>query len=171
MHTRLAAFLCWCLLILLAVGCARTPPTDPQAATAGAVTLSLASARAEHLQNEVLFVCDAVLDNRTGAELTVRSCYFSAFDGLDLVVMDEMGHTVARQAYTFHQSFFSIEQQCFPLKGGQNQQELRFPVRGLPKNRIVYRVLLAGHLPGSEYDGSLSSNQVAVVPLRCTAWP
>lgn len=126
------------------------------------VALALPRVEANQLSGEVLFICDAVIDNRTGSQLTVKSHFYSAFDGLELVVMDEAGRELAQQSYLRHQSLCSLKPRSFPLREGRNEEDLRFPVPGLPPNQKVYRVRLVGSLPGSDYAGSLGSNEVVV---------
>ena len=148
--------------VALTSSCIREPPGTKGGGQKPDVTLKLTSATVERLSNNLLFICDAVIDNRTGAELAVKSSFYSAFDGLELVIMDEKGHKLAQQSYLQHQSLFSLTPRKFPLKEGQNRQELRFPVAGLPRDRREYRVLLVGRLPGSNYAKTLCSDQVTV---------
>ncbi len=72
--------------------------------TKPAVSLFLAKASAERKNQEIVFLCEVMLDNATGKELTVRSNFFSAFDGLELVVTSLDGTVLAHQGYTWHQS-------------------------------------------------------------------
>jgi hypothetical protein len=141
-------------------------PTAQQGGPKATVTLSLSQVAVERSEKDVLFICQAVIDNATGVQLTVKSNYHSAFDGLDLVVMDERGRKLAQQPYLHHQSLFSLEERSFPLKEGKNCRELRFPVSGLPQNRREYRLLLVGTLPGSEYSRNLCSNLVGAAVKR-----
>jgi hypothetical protein len=127
------------------------------------VTLCVSQVTVERLENDLLFVCQAVIDNATGAELTVKSNYSSAFDGLSLVVIDEKGRRLAVQPYLHHQSVVSLEPRSFLLAKGKNCRELTFPVPGLPKDRREYRVLVLGTLPGSEYNRTLCSDLVTAV--------
>src|SRR4051794_7082878 len=55
------------------------------------LTLDRASA-ARLVSGDILFQCKLTLENHTGSELIVQSNFFSAFDGLILVVRDETGH-------------------------------------------------------------------------------
>lgn len=152
-----------CVSVALASCPTTEPPTPPQVGPEAKVRLSLSQAAVQPLGEDVLFICEAVIDNATGAELTVQSHYDSAFDGLDLVVMDERGRKLAQQPYVHHQSLFSAEGRGFVLARGENRRELRFPVSGLPWKRGGYRVLLVGQLPGSDYCDTLCSNLVTAV--------
>jgi hypothetical protein len=128
----------------------------------GAVHLHLSKASAERLESgELLFKCDAVLDNDTGKELKIKSSYYSAFDGLDLVIFNEEGKKLRQQSYLYHQSFFTLNR-TFPLSTGKNSKTLVFPIRDLSKNTKNVRVLLLGTLPGSEYSFVVCSDMVTV---------
>src|SRR5262245_56451457 len=88
-------------------------PTTPR------VTLTVARIRgaeyaAKQLEGElkgqevrfVVLACDAVIDNQTGADLTVHSNFASAFDGLSVQILRD-GKKVGERHYTHHQSPFS----------------------------------------------------------------
>src|SRR4051794_13942097 len=79
--------------------------------------LELRLAGASVMQNgeNPLFVCQAVIVNRTGGTLRVLSNFFSAFDGLTLVVEAEGGRELARQPYVRHRSPYSAVPRPFPL--------------------------------------------------------
>jgi hypothetical protein len=109
---------------------------------------------------EPLFICHAVLVNKTGADLTVLSHYFSAFDGLDLVVEDERGIVLSHRSYLHHQSAASYEPRSFVLHPGLNAHELRIPVGNIGPARAGYQVWLLGTLPGSHEAEVLHSNKV-----------
>jgi hypothetical protein len=147
--------------VLCLGACASNRAADPQ--EAGQVRLAVESATAKRWDNgEVLLICRVVLDNQTGQELTVHSHFFSAFDGLELVVLDKNGRRLVRQGYTVHQSPYSATPQPFLLKKGRNERELGFPVSKIPKGLQEVRVQLKGTLPDSAYDKMLSSNVVPV---------
>jgi hypothetical protein len=138
----------------------KEPPAAQHRAPAEKVTLTLAKVSVKRFEKEVLFICDVVIDNRTGAELTVMSNFHSAFDGLELVVLDETGRKLAQQSYLQRQSIYSLEPRKFPLKVGENRRELRFPVSRLPEPRKEYRVQLLGRLLQSDFGGILCSDLV-----------
>jgi len=124
--------------------------------------LMLTKAAARRLDDgSVLVVCDAVLDNRTTKVVNVRSTFGSAFDGLSLVVRDEKGKLLQRQAYIAHQSPFAPPGRVFPLKVGENAKQLGFPF-ALPADVKTIRVSLVGTLPGSGYDEIVVSDVVNV---------
>jgi hypothetical protein len=125
------------------------------------VTLRLTKVEAEPLSKDVLFRCHLELDNDTGHELKVRSSFFSAFDGLDLVVTDLDGKVLAQQHYVTHQSPHGPVRE-FPIKTGRTKEEIRFPINGLPDGAKAFKVRLAGTLPGSGYDRILSTETLEV---------
>jgi hypothetical protein len=125
------------------------------------VSLLLSRASAERWDHHILFRCDAVLDNASGKDLTVVSNFFSAFDGLQLVVTTTDGKVLAQKGYIWHQSPASSGRE-FPLKKGRNEEELRFPIRDLPGDVKTFKVRLVGTLPGSGYDRILSSETLEV---------
>jgi hypothetical protein len=99
-----------------------------------AVSLLLSEASAERREQDALFRCEATLENATGKDLTVRSSFFSVFDGLELVVTTREGKTLAQQPYTFHQSPFAAHEREFTLKKGGTAATLVFPIGELPGN-------------------------------------
>jgi hypothetical protein len=105
---------------------------------------------------EVIFACDVVIDNQTGEDLTVLSSFFSAFDGLSIVLLKE-GKELRDQSYLVHQSPFGPERP-FVLKKGKNEGQLRFPISGAPDDWTRLEVKIRGGLPGSKYEGKLISN-------------
>ena len=169
---RIVASVALCILAIIMVYVAATIPSRSsnempayeQAGPMAAVNLTLQHVAVERLSEDLLFVCDAELDNDSKSVLSVKSLHHSAFDGLSIVVVDELGRKLAQQFYTTHQSISSLDGRSFPLKQGKNTEELRFPIRGLPQGRREYTVLLVGTLPGSEYGGTLCSNMVKVRP-------
>jgi hypothetical protein len=126
------------------------------------VSLLLSSASAERDEHDTLFRCEVLLDNATGKELTVRSNFSSAFDGLELVVTTREGKTLAQQPYTWHQSPFAPPGRDFTLKQGSTTATLVFPIRDLPGDVKVLKVRLVGTLPGSAYRRILSTETVEV---------
>jgi hypothetical protein len=126
------------------------------------VSLILTGASAKQWPQEIHFHCDAVLDNATGKNLTVRSNFASAFDGLELVVTTRDGKVLAQQGYTWHQSPFTSEGRDFPVKQGITKGDLVFPIRDLPANVKTFKVRLVGTLPGSGHERILSSETIEV---------
>jgi hypothetical protein len=94
------------------------------------VSLILVRASAARQEHDILFECEARFDNATGNELAVRSKFHSAFDGLELVVTDKDGKTLAQPPYIWHQSPFTVNGRDFILKEAAHQQEwcFRFPI-------------------------------------------
>lgn len=125
------------------------------------VELTLSKASASWNGDQVLVTCDAVIDNRTGRPIAVRSNFTSAFDGLAVVVRDEKGKELLRQSVVAHQSPFAPPGRVLELKVGENRQRLAFPV-DLPKDAATIRVSLFGTLPGSGRDELLLSDVVVV---------
>jgi hypothetical protein len=121
----------------------------------------VSKASAERGEHDTLFRCDAILDNATRKDLAVRSGFFSAFDGLELVVTSPDGKVLAQQGFTYHQSPYSTGR-AFPLKPGRTEKSLVFPIRGLPAEAKSLKVRLVGSLPGSEYQRILSSETLEV---------
>ncbi|MFO0965760.1 MAG: hypothetical protein U0793_09285 [Gemmataceae bacterium] len=125
------------------------------------VQLRLLRAGAERSGKDVFFFCDAVLINNTGAAFNVRSSFFSAFDGLRLVVFAEDGKKLLEQSFTAHQSPFSVRGSLFPVGQGENKKTLRFPVSGAPGDTKTVQVVLIGTLPGTDH-GVLCSDLARV---------
>ncbi len=141
-------------------GCPRgTPqPTEASPAAAPGVSLALASATAERgADGDLLVRCAAALHNDTGRELTVRTNFHSAFDGLTVVLLRPDGSELARQAYNYHQSPYA-EDQAIPLPPGPTTEELGFPLTGLPDGLAGITVRLEGGLPGTPYAAGLRSD-------------
>jgi hypothetical protein len=126
------------------------------------VSLLLSRATAERREGDTLFRCDSTLDNATGRDLTVRTNFFSAFDGLELVVTTREGKTLAQQPYTFHQSPFTPDGRDFTIKRGPTAASLVFPIGKLPAGDKVVKVRLVGTLPGSEFRRILSTETLEV---------
>ena len=128
------------------------------------VGLTLAKATVERSGTDVTFRCETVLINKTNSVLKVKSNFYSAFDGLQLVVFSQEGELLLRQRYVYHQSPFSSDGRWFLLEQGENRKELCFPIlaKNIPKERKKLRVLLLGTLPDSKFQGILCSNMVSV---------
>ena len=126
------------------------------------VSLILSKAACKRLTNYMLFICEARLDNASGKDLTVRSNFYSAFDGLELVVTDKHGKILAQQSYLMHQSPYSFEPREFKVKQGITSDELRFPIPNLQKQAREFRVRLVGTLLRSSYQRILSTETIEV---------
>ena len=146
------------------------PQTEKEKAIAkkGAIRLLLAKASAEkEPQGDIIFRCEAVLVNETGSVVNVKSNFYSAFDGLQLVVFRSDGSKLAQQSYLYHQSPYTSAKEgaLFPLNIGENRKSLLFPVFStvsLPEGVNKAQVLLVGMLPGTEDCSTLCSNIVTV---------
>ncbi len=134
------------------------------------VRLTLPGASAQRSGKDVVFRCEAVIVNNTGAVLKVQSTFYSAFDGLELVVLTAKGKELRRQSYLHHQSPHSPQGRQFPLNKGENRKTLVFPVLGLPKGTRVLKIRLVGTLPGSKYKGVLRSD-VLTIPVLAEGVP
>jgi hypothetical protein len=157
------------VVTLSMVGSAHRRPERPERAgkETPKVVLTLASVSTDRLDSgDILFTCKVIIENNTGAVLKVKSNFFSAFDGLSLVVRDEDGKELKKQSYTFHQSPFSIEPREYPLPSGKATKQIVFPVRGLPKEYARLKAQLIGTLPGSGYAPKLSSEILSVRPKK-----
>jgi len=126
------------------------------------VSLILSKVTAERSGDDTLFRCEVSLDNATGKELSVRSNFFSAFDGLEVVVTTTDGKTLAQQTYIFHQSPFAPPGREFVLKKGSTAKTLAFPVQAFPGDVKVVKVRVVGTLPGSSYQRILSTETIEV---------
>jgi hypothetical protein len=126
------------------------------------VSLLLTGASATRRDQDTLFKCDAVLDNATGRDLTVRSGFYSPFDGLELVVTTKEGKVLAQQPYIHHQSPFTPEGREFPVKQGNTKQTLVFPIQDFPGDIKTLKVRLVGTLPGSTYQRIVSSETLEI---------
>jgi hypothetical protein len=127
-----------------------------------AVSLILSAATAQRRSGDTLFQCEATLDNAIGRDLTVRTNFYSAFDGLELVVTNRAGKTLAQQPYIFHQSPFTADGRDFTIKRGKTTASLVFPIAKLPAGEKVVKVRLVGTLPGSEFRRILSTETLEV---------
>lgn len=157
----------FCLLLLLL--CSSVAETQEQKEKP-TVTLNLARVRGiEHFSTPlegprkgqqvrtVIMACDVIIDNQTGAELTVLSNFFSAFDGLSVVVLKE-GKELKSQHYLFHQSP-NFRERPHILKIGKTERDMRFPVGDLPANWAGLEVEITGYLPGSKFEQKLTSGK------------
>src|SRR5262249_53164085 len=136
----------------------KKPAAKPQPA----VTLTLVRVRGMefksiHLEGEfkgkevrsVVFACDVILDNNSGDDLTIQSRFFSAFDGLSLVVLQD-GKPIHDRAYIFHQSPLG-EPRAYTLKKGKNAFEMRIPVEPMAENWPKLHAKVVGTLPESKF--------------------
>ncbi len=150
--TRLIAFAC---VLPFIPGCAPSVSSP--------VVIKLSKVTVENSGGRMRFICETEIHNETGAELMVKSNYYSAFDGLMIVVLDKGGKILKKQLYTDYYSLFSDEPRSFPLRRGKNTERLIFPINGLPPDTTDFCVYITGNLPGSEYPGILQSDTVTVV--------
>lgn len=149
MKSLLSAF-----FVLLLVRCG-----EPQS---GGVSLTILDASAKRETQYLDVACTAVLENRTGSSLTVTSSFFSAFDGLSLVVTSDDDRQLASQGYAMHQSPSTFEGRPFVLPPGRTTQEMRFPIFALTNAPESVRLQLVGHLPRSTFTAGLTSGIVRV---------
>jgi len=126
------------------------------------VSLILSKASAKVNDPDVLFVCEFTIDNATGKELVVKSHMNSAFDGLELVVTDKDGKTLAQQQFIYHQSPYSGDTRDFPIKRGTTSGKIAVPIRDLFKPGQALKVRVVGTLPGSSYERILSTETLDV---------
>jgi RNA polymerase sigma factor (sigma-70 family) len=123
------------------------------------VSLVLSKASAERRDKDVLFRCEAILDNATGKELSWQTSFVSTFPGLGLVVTDKDGRELA-QEFSSQQStgdYIVPILSNYVLKQGNTPVRLVFAVE-LPREVKVVKVRLLGALPGSNYKHLLSSD-------------
>jgi hypothetical protein len=127
------------------------------------VSLVLLKASAKRSDIDVLFDCEARIDNATGSELKVKSNFFSAFDGLEIVITSKEGESLAQVGYTRHQSPLSLPPgRDFVLKKGSTSKILTFPLHELARDVKRVKVRLVGKLRGSPYTRSLSTENLEV---------
>jgi hypothetical protein len=157
---------------LMAVGfvTVTSPPSLYAVVPGHEVEIALANVSAQSGDGEILFRCEAVISNNTGGELTVKSRFYSAFDGLSVAVFDRDGKKLCKQSYLDHQSP-TAEERTFPLKQGENRKSLGFPIRDLPRNVETVRVLLVGTLPGSAYQGVVLLSDLVEVTVKAARLP
>jgi len=152
-----------------------------EGATEDKVSLELISATAERIgpmsiqqgaeyvvTNAVTINCKVVIDNQTGAPLTVMSSFYSAFDGLWILASDPSSKEIVRQPSTAIQSPFTfIDKRPFPLPNGRTTNEsLGSAIFGIPATNTSVRVRLEGTLPQSAFTGSLTSSVVEVAIME-----
>ena len=148
-------------LVLLLAGCVASPQP-------GSVTLFITIAVAKRYTNmssnvETEILCQAVIDNRTGAPLIVFSNFYSAFDGLDLVVRDDHGRLLAQEPFIYHQSpYGSSNGRPFTLQSGRNTHDMHFSLTSMTNASDKLSLQLVGTLPRSSYTASLTSQVVQV---------
>jgi hypothetical protein len=130
--------------------------------TAPRVSLILGQPTAERHEKEIWFRCPVTLNNATGKELSVRSQFFSVFDGLDIVITTMDGKTLDQVPYLRHQSPFSLEGREFKVKTGTTSKTLLFPVRDLPEGHKTVKVRLVGKLPECTFRRILSTETFEV---------
>ena len=106
--------------------------------------------------------CDVRLINKSSDKLVVKSNFYSAFDGLWLVVTDDQGIELHREYYLAHQSPYSIEPRKFEVPVGTLSKTLSFPIRAPDWIDKKIRVHLEGGLPGTQYETGLRSNTLSL---------
>jgi hypothetical protein len=119
--------------------------------------------KGQKVREVVCLACDVVIDNRTGEDLTVFTNYFSAFDGLSVVVLKE-GKELRSQSYLDHQSP-RAEKRPYVLKKGKNEKDMRFPIGELPADWARLEVKIIGYLPGSKFEEKLTSDIKKIQPV------
>jgi hypothetical protein len=156
--TRMSIFVCPVVVILCAAQAeTQEPKKKPD------VTLTLVRVRGVEFFStplegpgkgqkvrDVILACDVVIDNQTGRDITVLSNFFSAFDGLSIVVLKE-GKELRNQSYLVHQSP-NAEKRPYVLKKGRNVTDMRFPISDLPADWAGLEVKIIGNLPGSKVE-------------------
>jgi hypothetical protein len=152
---------CLCVLLTLAwsAGSPSAYAAEPK------VTLTLARVSVEASSEPGCFQCEAALDNAFGKVLVVHTSFFSAFDGLSIVVFDNQGKKLIQQPYIYHQSPQAAPGAAYQLPVGKTTKTLVFPV-DLPKGVKTLRVGLVGTLPGSEYQSVLLLSDLVDVTLK-----
>jgi RNA polymerase sigma factor (sigma-70 family) len=134
----------------------------PKKEPAKKVSLELSKAVAERRDNDVYIYCDIRIDNVTGKVLNVKSTFYSAYDGLELMVTDKKGNVLAQPKYIDGRSPYTPKGRDFPIKEGSTSANLRFTVRGLAKDVNAVKVRVVGTLPGSAYKGPLASDTLEI---------
>ena len=137
---------------------ATSPAVEPEPL----VSLLVSKVTAKQYARDVIVHCEATLDNATGSDLSVRSSFFSAFDGLEIVVTNRDGKLLTQVSYLEHQALFNFDGRDFPLKQGKTVKKLTFVLNRLSEETRAVRVRLVGTLPGSNYKRLLSSETLAV---------
>ena len=112
-------------------------------------------------RNNVGFELEVAVDNSTGKDITTRSHFYSAFDGMVLVVTDKNGKTLAQQSNILHQSP-TAELTPHVLKAGTTSEKLGFCIPDFPMDLTAVKVRLVGFLPNSDYKRILSTETMEV---------
>jgi hypothetical protein len=152
--------------VALMVACAWAAAPGYAQSPGAKVKLTLNKVAGDRQDSDVLFTCEATLDNETGKVLYVHSSFFSTFDGVTLVVFDASGKKLKQQGYTFHQSPSAPPGNVHSLAKGKNTKTLVFPISELPADVKKFRVCLVGHLPGSEPDPGLLTSDLIDVNMK-----
>jgi len=126
------------------------------------VSLTILDASVKREAEYLDVACTAAIENRTGSYLTVTSSFFSAFDGLSLLVTSDDGKLLATQGYAMHRSPSTVEGRPFVLTLGRTTQEMRIPVFALTNAPDRIGLQLVGHLPHSSFTSGLTSGVVRV---------
>jgi hypothetical protein len=109
-----------------------------------------------------MVACAATLRNMSGAPITVRTNFASAFDGLWVVLSGPDGAELKRTAYIHHQSPYSSEGEDLELPTGETTQRLVFPLFDFSTGLRALRVRLEGDLPRVPGSEGLRSQEVEV---------
>jgi hypothetical protein len=151
------------LFIAACIAAGIAVPASPAADPEPLVSLLISKVTAKPVGPDILVTCEVTIDNDTGRDLTVRSGFFSTFDGLEIVVTNREGKVLTQKAYMEHQAVYKLfDGRDFPLNQGKTVKELKFPLDDLPKGTRSLRVRLVGTLPGSTKKRILSSETLAV---------
>ena len=127
------------------------------------VSLILSKVTAERWEQETVFRCQVTLDNDTSQDLSVISNFYSAFDGLELVVTNAHGKVLLQQHYLSHQSPSTPDGREFVVKRGKTTDTIVFPVRSFGTVGDSIRVRVVGTLPRSSYRRILSTDTIRTV--------
>lgn len=168
----------WAGLVRVVAMLAAVPPVgivDGSDGLGSPVSLALegVSAKRSGEKSDVFFECKVIIRNDTGTALSVRSHFYSIYDGLDLVVFDESGAKLIQQPYIWHQSPYSAQARPFPVARGAHRSTLVIPVSGLKPDLRKVKVQVVGVLPGCDRAGVLVSGlvDVAIVPWASKGSP
>jgi hypothetical protein len=154
-----------CVVAVIALLCSAGLGTDRAAEPPKKVTLTLGKVLTERDENSVCFQCEATFDNAFGKVLVVHTSFFSAFDGLSVVLFDDKGKKLIQQPYIYHQSPQAAPGAAYQLPVGKTTKTLVFPV-DLPNGVKPLRVGLIGTLPGSEYESVLLMTDLVEVTVK-----
>jgi hypothetical protein len=130
--------------------------------TEGKVSLRIAAPSAVRDGRYVTIICHATLDNRTDSAFVVKSNFFSAFDGLSVLVRTQAGEELGKTSFLMHQSPWTWEPQVFPLPPGKTSHRLDFTSEAIPPEIQTITIQVVGDLPGSTYDEELRSNSMVI---------